>query len=329
MARCRCGAVGVASRSNWWRSITPHPRAIRVSRPCRLEWDDRSRDRQLAPRHGRPDDAIPWFERALRVEPRNADAWLFPRDDPRRSRRDRSGGQCVPSRQRRPSDKPLYRHNLVIALEKLGRYEETLPEYEILCRIEPDDMPNWGGRTLALTRPVAPHAARSLLRDWLTRNPSHPGRGDVERCVAGTRRHARGTTLGPVSRHGFCSESRVTTKQVCERTSRTRVRRAIRRRADSGRLLPERRAPGEIRPLRSRSANARGVRGDARQCGFAAFRASDLWTAINVGLNEVDLDRDGSTAIRYRVRFREVEPVRGRAVRHPRRAARGSDGCSA
>ena len=35
-----------------------------------------------------------------------------------------------------------------------------------------------------------------------------------------------------------------------------------------------------------------------------AFRASDLWTAINVGLNEVDLDRDGTTTIRYRVRFR-------------------------
>jgi len=36
-----------------------------------------------------------------------------------------------------------------------------------------------------------------------------------------------------------------------------------------------------------------------------AFRASDLWTAANVGLNEVELQRDGAGTIRYRVRFRK------------------------
>jgi len=35
-----------------------------------------------------------------------------------------------------------------------------------------------------------------------------------------------------------------------------------------------------------------------------AFRASDLWTAISIGLNEVELDHEGSSTIRYRVRFR-------------------------
>jgi len=34
-----------------------------------------------------------------------------------------------------------------------------------------------------------------------------------------------------------------------------------------------------------------------------AFRATDVSTAIGFGLNEVDLQRDGATTIRYRVRF--------------------------
>ena len=134
-------------------------------------------------RHGRPDDAIPWFERALRVEPRNANAWSFLG----MIHADRGEIEAAANAFRHASDarsdKPLYRHNLIIALEKLGRYEETLPEYEILCRIEPDYMPNWGGRALAFMRIGRTDAARSLLRDWLARNPSHPGRGDVERWL--------------------------------------------------------------------------------------------------------------------------------------------------
>ena len=134
-------------------------------------------------RNGRPDESISWFERALRIDPHNANAWAFlGMIHAERNEIEATANAFRHATDARP-DKPLYRHNLVIALEKLGRYESTLPEYEILCRIEPGYLPNWGGYALALARTGRTDAARGLLRDWLARNPSHPGRGDVDRWL--------------------------------------------------------------------------------------------------------------------------------------------------
>ena len=134
-------------------------------------------------RNGRPDAAIPWFERALRIEPRNGNAWAFlgmihgERGDFARAAEE--FGRAAEAR----PDKPLYRHNRIVALEKMQRYEEAISEYEILCRIEPDYMPNWSGRATALVRTGRAGAARDLLRSWLARNPTHPSRADVERWL--------------------------------------------------------------------------------------------------------------------------------------------------
>ena len=134
-------------------------------------------------RNGHADEAVSWFERALRVDPRNSNAWAFlGMIHGERGEFARAAEEFRRAAEARP-DKPLYRHNRIVALEKLERYEETLPEFEILCRIEPDYLQNWGGRAAALMRSGRSDAAHALLRDWLARNPSHPARADVERWL--------------------------------------------------------------------------------------------------------------------------------------------------
>jgi tetratricopeptide (TPR) repeat protein len=130
-------------------------------------------------RNGRPVEAIPWFERALRVDPRNSNAWAFLG----MIHADRSDLAAAAHAFERATaarpDKPLYRHNLVIALEKMEDWSETLSHYEILCRIEPDYLPNWSGRAHALARAGRSTEGRALLQDWLARNASHPRRHEI------------------------------------------------------------------------------------------------------------------------------------------------------
>jgi len=120
-------------------------------------------------RNGRTDEAVTWFEKALRANPRNPSAYAFlGYIDAQRGRMDRAADAYREAIQYRP-DKPDYRHNEIQALEALGRYAETLPHYEMLARDEPETIENWLGYARALRTLGREPAARDVLQRALAR----------------------------------------------------------------------------------------------------------------------------------------------------------------
>jgi tetratricopeptide (TPR) repeat protein len=135
-------------------------------------------------RHGRSAEAEAWFEKALAVNSNNSNAWEL-LGQVRADREDlvRATEAFVRAAALRP-DKPLFLHNAVIGLEKLGRWEEALHYYEPLCRLEPEYVPNWLGFAHALQQLGRDAAARQVLERFLQLYPDHPERDRVRAALA-------------------------------------------------------------------------------------------------------------------------------------------------
>jgi len=120
-------------------------------------------------RNGRTAEAVPWFERALRVDPRNSNAWAFLGQIEAEAGNMQRAGEAFRSASALRPDKALYRHNLVKALEAQGRFAETLPHYEILTNQEPYFVDNPLGWAAALRATGREAEATATLQRGLER----------------------------------------------------------------------------------------------------------------------------------------------------------------
>lgn len=107
-------------------------------------------------RHGTDQEAIAWFQRALREYPRNVNAWdKLGLVYAGQNRMNEAADAYLRAVAIRP-DKIAYRHNLVESLRQAGRFEESLPHIEWLCAQQPANLDCWLRWTSALE-----HAGRS------------------------------------------------------------------------------------------------------------------------------------------------------------------------
>jgi Flp pilus assembly protein TadD len=94
-------------------------------------------------RQGRTGEAVQWFERGLRIEPRNANAHVFLGQIRwQQGDKARAVESYLAAVRSRP-DKNEYRHDLVVMLLDLGRVADAEPHLATLCRQEPANGANW------------------------------------------------------------------------------------------------------------------------------------------------------------------------------------------
>jgi tetratricopeptide (TPR) repeat protein len=114
-------------------------------------------------RNGRTQEALEWFEKALRINPRSNTAYSFLGIIyGNEGRMDLAAEAYRRAVEIRP-DQLTYRANLIRALEARSSWEETLPHYDMLCRRQPYNVENWLGWGRALLNLGRREDARRVL----------------------------------------------------------------------------------------------------------------------------------------------------------------------
>jgi Flp pilus assembly protein TadD len=103
-------------------------------------------------RNGREQEAVQWFEKALRIDPRNSNAYVFLAQHYWRQGDAERAAQFYGQALRFRADKNEYRRDLVNILVSMNRLEEALPHLEVLRQREPHRSWSWteSARVLAL-----------------------------------------------------------------------------------------------------------------------------------------------------------------------------------
>jgi tetratricopeptide (TPR) repeat protein len=115
-------------------------------------------------RQGRDDEAIEWFQRAMRVNPNNNNAYaLLGTFYASQGRTDLAVDLLLKAVMLRP-DKEIYRLHALQALVAEGRLAESLPHYEWLCRQDPTNFQRWLDYRGTLSQIGREMEARQVLR---------------------------------------------------------------------------------------------------------------------------------------------------------------------